>query len=415
MLNRRDVLRLVPASSLAWLEVAGTAGAAQAAPDPRSDAAPLLAGPPVVQHLTTEGFAVSFAVGQLATGWIEWGLSAERLDQRAVASRAGLVEASDRALVVPVSLGDRGGAGRQVFYRVVAQALSYQTAYKLRRGEPVAGPTQSLVIPDPTASRVRVAVVNDTHEHGPTIEALGARIEAVQPDVLVWNGDTCGSAFDAPADLPRVLLKPGWAATRCLIFVPGNHDVRGACAREISTCLADGPDASLPYNVARRYGPLALLTLDTGEDKPDAHPVFAGTAAYEPYRVQQAAWLREALRRPDIASAPFKIVFCHIPLRGLPKQNDGLSLEGFASWSGDGARAWMPALRDARVPLVVSGHMHAWRVDDPAEGVPMQVVGGGPEPPRATLIVLEADAQLLRVAIQDLSGVVLAERRLTRS
>jgi hypothetical protein len=32
------------------------------------------------------------------------------------------------APVVSVSLGDRGGPGRRVFYRVVAQALSYQTA-----------------------------------------------------------------------------------------------------------------------------------------------------------------------------------------------------------------------------------------------------------------------------------------------
>jgi acid phosphatase type 7 len=155
--------------------------------------------------------------------------------------------------------------------------------------------------------------------------------------------------------------------------------------------------------------------LDTGEDKPDAHPVFAGTAAYEPYRLRQAAWLCGALRRPEIASAPFKVVFCHIPLRGQPNQNDGLSLEGYASWSGDGARAWMPVLRESQVSLIVGGHMHAWRVDEPAEGNPMQVVGGGPDPKNATLIVLDADPQTLRVAIEDLSGSALAERRLTRA
>lgn len=171
----------------------------------------------------------------------------------------------------------------------------------------------------------------------------------------------------------------------------------------------------MPYNVARRHGPLALLTLDTGEDKPDAHPVFAGTAAYEPYRVRQAAWLREALARPEIASAPFKVVFCHIPLRGLPNDNDGLSLEGFAAWSGDGAKAWMPVLREAGAPLVISGHKHAWRVDDPAKGLPMQVVGGGPDLHNATLIVLEADSQSLRVVIQDLSGKELAQRRVMRT
>ena len=68
-----------------------------------------------VQQLGTEGFAVSFAVGQLATGWVEWGLSSEQLDQRAVASRAGLVQASDSALIMPISLGDRGTSGRRIY------------------------------------------------------------------------------------------------------------------------------------------------------------------------------------------------------------------------------------------------------------------------------------------------------------
>jgi len=411
MLTRRDALHLIPASSLAWLVASR---ATEAAPDTPREAAPLLAGPPVVQHVTTEGFSVSFAVGQLATGWVEWGLSPERLDQRAVPSRAGLVQASERALVVPVSLRDVGTPGRRIHYRVVAQSLRYETAYKLHRGEPVAGPALGITLPDPGATRARVAVVNDTHEHIGTVDALTSRIERIQPEVLVWNGDTCASAFNTPADVPRVLLKPKWATTRSLVFVPGNHDVRGACARDTRDCLAAGPDASLPHNVALRHGPLALLTLDTGEDKPDAHPVFAGTAAYESYRVRQAAWLRDALRRPDIASAPFRVVFCHIPLRGLRNQNDGLSQKGFADWSGDGARAWMPILREARVPLVVSGHTHAWRVDDPTTEQPMQIVGGGPDIQKATMIVLEADSQSLEVVIQNLSGGELARRRLTR-
>jgi len=44
---------------------------------------------------------------------------------------------ADRALVVPLSLAEHGAPGRQIFYRVVAQTLSYQTAHKLQRGERV--------------------------------------------------------------------------------------------------------------------------------------------------------------------------------------------------------------------------------------------------------------------------------------
>ncbi len=412
MPHRRDVLRMIPLSALAWRGLSGPARAEDSSAD---EALPLLAGPPVVQHLSPSGFAVSVAVGGLATGWVEWGLSAEALDQRAVASRAGLIEADERALVIPVSLGGLAEPGRKVYYRVVVQSLHYKSAYSLQRGKPVAGSVHCLTLPDTAAPRARVAVVNDTHEHVKTVEALASRIETVDPEVVVWAGDTCVSAYDRPEDPSRVLLKPGWATSRSLLFVPGNHDVRGACARQVGDCLAPGPEPTLPYNVARRHGPLALVSLDTGEDKPDTHPVFAGTAAYEPYRLRQATWLREALARPEIASAPFKVAFCHIPLRGLPGENDGRTLKGFAAWSGYGAQAWMPLLKEAGVFLIVSGHTHAWRIDDPAEGLPMQAVGGGPEQERATLTVLESDSQSLHVAIQDLSGAVLAERRLLPS
>ena len=145
------------------------------------------------------------------------------------------------------------------------------------------------------------------------MDALASRIEAVAPEVVVWNGDTCASAFDSPADLPRVLLKPGWAASRSLMFVPGNHDVRGRVARDCRL-LAPGPGAPLALQCGPAPWPLALLTLDTGEDKPDAHPVFAGTAAYEPYRGAKPPGFATPCR-PEIASAPFKVVFCHIPLR----------------------------------------------------------------------------------------------------
>ncbi len=274
MLNRRDVLRLIPASSLFWL---GAPRSGQAAPAP---ARPVLAGPPVVQHLRTDGFAVSFALGQLATGWVEWGLAPDRLDQRAVASRAGLVAASDRAMIVPVSLGGSGKPGEPIYYRAVAQALRYQSAYKLHREEPVASPVYRLTVPPPAAAGIRIAVINDTHEQAESIEAVASRIEAVAPDALVWNGDTPASAFDGPADPPRVLLAQAWAATRPLVFVPGNHDVRGQAPGMFAIVW---PPARRPgCLVAWRCGPVALLTLDTGEDKPDRHPVLPGQQPMSP-------------------------------------------------------------------------------------------------------------------------------------
>jgi hypothetical protein len=430
MFNRRDFLGQIPVSSVVFLtgaacaEAAPTESKTKAAPPKEKADLPLLASPPVVQHPAADGFSVSFAVSRLAMGWIEWGLTADRLDRKAVASFRGLIEASDHALVVPVALGDRAGGGRRVYYRVVAQPLIYRDAYHLEQGKPVAGPVRSVAMIDPASAKASVAVVNDTHDHVGTLASLASRLDTIAPQLLVWNGDTCNSlsTADAPA---RTLLQPGadpkdasqggWASTRPLLFVPGNHDSRGIAARELRTCLAPWPEASMPYNFALRHGPLALIGLDTGEDKPDAHPVFAGTAAYEPYRAKQAQWLRQALARPEIAAAPFKAAFCHIPLRGRPNEDDGLSLADFARWSGDGARHWMPILREAGVNLLVCAHAHAWRVDDPADGLPMQVVGGGPTAKEATIIQIEADSAALTVVVQNLKGQELARRKLTRS
>ena len=413
-LPRRSFLGLIPVSALCLQlsqreaktdeTVAGTAG-------------PLITSPPVVQHPLSDGFTVHFAVSALATGWVEWGWSADWLDHTAIAAHHGLVRASDSALSVRVQIDDEVTSGKPVFYRVVAQPLAYKTAYQLERGQIVAGEVQQLRLPNASADKITIAIVNDTHENQATLDALHRRIATVDPDVLVWNGDTCND-FDAQDDPMQIVLNPqrdiakGWAAERPLLFVPGNHDVRGQRARELSAALSGWPDQSaLPYNFALRLGPVALVGLDTGEDKPDAHPVFAGTAAYEPYREQQAAWLKKAVERPEIAEAPIRIAVCHIPLRGLPGHNDGTTLEGFASYSGTGAKLWLPILRQARFAAVISGHMHKHRIDDPTETEPvMQVVGGGPHPEGATLTIVRAEGNKAEVRVEDLAGETLSRR-----
>jgi len=413
-LPRREFLGLIPVSALS-LQLSERAAAAK---EPVAGTkAPLIASPPVVQHPSADGFTVHFAVSSLATGWVEWGWSPDRLEHTAIAADHGLIRASDLALSVRVRLDSPAAAGKPVYYRVVAQSLAYQTAYKLERGEAVASEVHRLQLPSASVETITIAIVNDTHENAATLDALYGRVTSINPDLLVWNGDTCND-FDARDDPMQIVLNPqkdvskGWAAGRPLLFVPGNHDVRGQRARELSAGLSGWPDQSvLPYNFALRLGPVALVGLDTGEDKPDAHPVFAGTAAYEPYREQQAAWLKQAVARPEIATAPIRIAICHIPLRGLPGDNDGTTLEGHAYYSGMGAKLWLPILREARFVAVISGHRHKHRIDDPVNTEPiMQIVGGGPRPEGATLTILQADGNRAEVRVEDLEGKTISRR-----
>ena len=124
---------------------------------------------------------------------------------------------------------------------------------------------------------------------------------------------------------------------------------------------------------------------------------------FEPYKKAQAKWLQSVLKREEIASAPFLVVACHIPLRGLPSHNDGQSLKGYAWYSGIGQALWADMLIEAGCQMVISGHTHSSRVDEPTKEFPFyQLVGGGPKPKQATLTRLEATADRLTIIIENL-------------
>lgn len=423
MLQRREFLGSLPLTALA---ISSSVAAAEElakiseTTEPLVKATSIICSPPVVQHPTPRGFTVVWQVNHLATGWVEWGWSVDKLDQIDRASHHGLIDAADDVLAVSIVL-PKDAAGQTIHYRLAVQLLAYKNAYKLERGEAHehSKPYQ-VTLPSATAAQSQLVVINDTHENKETIAALAKRLSELAPPLLLWNGDTCND-FDAGDSPATILLNPGgdtktiganWASERPLLFVPGNHDVRGARARELQRSMRPWNESAQPYNFEFRHGPLAIVSLDTGEDKPDAHPVFAGTAAYEPYRAAQAAWLREVVEREEIRTAPFRVLFCHIPLRGIPGDtNDGTTLKAAAHHCGDGARHWLPILRAAKFHAIVSGHMHQWRVDDPTPEEPLtQIVGGGPSPKSATLIRVDCSTKELKIVIEDLQQQILADR-----
>lgn len=417
MLNRRQLMGSVSISAFAL--AGGKSWASErewAEKRTVSRDSALISSAPVVQHPRSDSFGVSIAVSGLCTAWVEWGWKKDQLTEIARASHHGLISADDRVLHIRVQ-NDHLATKRRLYYRVVAQSLHYKNAYQLERGETHSSDVFALRLPRFQQANQTVAVINDTHENGETLQAIYRRLEALDPDIVVWNGDTCND-FNKEDQPEQILLNPlddpkrGFAATRPLIFVPGNHDVRGVRAREAMRSLPGWPgESDLPYNQALRLGPLSMLFLDTGEDKPDAHPVFAGTANYEPYREQQGRWLEKVIGQPQFSESPFKLAFCHIPLRGKPGHNPGTTLEGFAIYSGFGAKAWMPHLRKVQCQCVVSGHTHVARFDKPSEKEPIaQMVGGGPRPSSARLILITTDdnggVPNLRMESQTLAGEV---------
>ncbi|PQO43226.1 purple acid phosphatase family protein [Blastopirellula marina] len=409
--DRRDFITKLSTLAVGAGALAGVTAAAPAAEAAESDA-PLKAGPPVLQNPTSTSMAVAWSVDQAATGFVEYGETPE-LGSKAYAPENGLNPLNSRFLQARIT---GLTPGNKIYYRTVTTPIQFANAYKIVAGEPIQGEVYEFRTPSAEPTAASFAVLNDTHEKLEVLQAATGQLAAEPADLTVWNGDIFNDIRSDDQIIAQV-LRPAdapFAAQRPVLYTSGNHDVRGVHARALSQAMIEWPDQKgLGRNFAVRQGPLALVGLDTGEDKPDAHPVFAGLANFEPYREAQGAWLAEALQRADIATAPYLVVFCHIPLWGRPGDNPGDTLEGYASYCRQAQRAWHPHLAKAGAQLLVCGHTHRFRYDEPNDQRAYgQIVGGGPSLSGGTIIRGKADEKTLTVTATSLDGKGLGEWRI---
>ncbi len=354
---------------------------------------PLVDSPPVLQCPDANGMTIAWAVNALALGAVRFGTDRNKLDQVACGDRLGLKAMHERFLHVRL---DGLKPNTRYYYRTKTTPFVFHHSHRLEAKEPVSGEIYSFVTPGAGRESGSFAVMNDTHGKQPTLKKLAEKLDAVNADYTVWNGDLVDAYNDAEMAVASV-LRPGdaaFAAERPLLFVPGNHDYRGAWARNLELALPawEHPaleDRRCARNFVVRTGPLALIGLDTGEDKPDRHPAWAGQARFEPYREEQRDWLARALKSPAVATAPFVVAFCHIPLfDSRPDANPGDQIEGFASWQRQSANLWGPLLKEHGVQLVVAAHVHRHRYDAPTEDRPWaQITGGGHDMTRQVTVI----------------------------
>lgn len=355
----------------------------------------LVTTPLVIMAPRADGFEAVWGVGRLSRGWLEWRAGDARGIVRADAF--GMVPQADRVLRVRVA---RMPAGTELSVRAI-------TASVLGPEERHESEWKQVRLPDQAAPSARIVVWNDTHQHGDTLRALDE--VTPQADLLVWNGDVCNDWKDELSFATTILAPEGRdiSANRPLALVVGNHDVRGAWAHQFAQFVAT-PDGR-PYS-ATRVGPVAVIILHTGEDKPDAHPSFRGRVAFEPLRAEQAAWLRQAIERPEIRDAPFRLVFCHIPLRWKDESPVDYDAGGYDWFSRMSRDAWHDALVAWGAQLVISGHTHeAAFIAADAGFSYAQLVGGGPDrdatsAEAAGWIDISAEPSQLTVTLRDLDG-----------
>ena len=202
---------------------------------------------------------------------------------------------------------------------------------------------------------------------------------------------------DTEEHLFRVWLRPtaaGLAHTKSLIFLRGNHEFRGPFARRLFDYVPT-PEGRFYY--ARDAGPVHLIVLDTGEDKPDDTNVYAHLNSTVPYRAEELAWFREHVTTPHVAESPFRVIVMHAPNWG---------------WLAEGPDAWVETANDAGIDLVIAGHRHRFSYTPPGPDVEhdyhLLVVG------QDQVARVDATADELLIEVSDTEGNVVQSVRIPR-
>ena len=389
---------------------AGTGGAAQAASLVKNElgheakkeqegGGPLIVSAPMLQNYAETTIGITFAVSDMANGYVLLSRQPDMSHARKI--KCGgyrTTDISDR--VIQVRVTDLLPATKY-YYQIGADRISYKGGYDMKIVGEELNPAVFSFTTAGAGAKSHFCVINDTHVQWEPFGRAIEKIASLQPACVIWNGDASNVEETIEAQ-QRIFLNPGisrkdYAAETPYLFCPGNHDSRGMANRHLERVWMyrqpeerDSRDWDLGRNFAVRMGDIAMIGLDTAEDKLDTNPLFAGLFNSHSYRQAQTDWLRDALQRPDIRKAPFLVAFCHIPLFDAdPKHNPGDIAPAdkdpqystdFAMWQRTCAQMWAPLLKEAGCQLVITAHQHHYRYDAPTADRPWaQIVGGGPE------------------------------------
>ncbi len=359
---------------------------------------PLIDSAPMLENYAETSMGVVFSVTDLANGFVDVSENADMSDSRRV--MCGGYRVTDlNEDVMRVRLTGLKPATKY-YYKIGATRIRY-AGYRDKSVEEteIDGNIYSFTTAGCKAT-AHFCVINDTHVRWKAFDRCIEKVADINPSCVIWNGDVNNST-DTIEDQKKIFLKPqikrkDFGANTPYLFSPGNHDDRGRANWHFERVWMfrqpeerSSRDWDLGRNYAVRMGDIALIGLDTAEDKLDTNPRQMGMYLSQEYRVAQKAWLADALKAKEIASAPFIVAFCHIPLYDeRPKANPGdiapddtdeKYTTTYALWQRTCANLWGPLLDKAGCQLLITAHQHVFRYDEPNKAHKWaQIVGGGP-------------------------------------
>jgi hypothetical protein len=294
---------------------------------------------PYLQNPSATSMTIVWCTNKPSVSWVEYGTGESRptfpafgsLVHIARSSRHGLIAANETLHRVTI---EGLKPGRTYPYRVVAKEVLEFAPYEVLYGQTAAGDMREFRTLDPRAEAFQFDVFQDIHGDPGRLNGLLQIPGGDATGLYFFNGDTVNdlpresSIFDGFLDV----AVSRFASRVPFVYVRGNHDTRGPLARRLEEYF---PPRDGRFYSSFDHGPVHFLVLDSGEDKPDDSPVYAGLADFDAYRREESEWLKAEVRSGAYANAPFRIVIVHMPPFGQGYTPESLG------------RLWGPVLNEA--------------------------------------------------------------------
>lgn len=348
------------------------------------DATPAITMGPLLLDMSDTSVLVEWMTDSPSDGRVSYG-EGGKLDREAVPQVDGMVPVGTMHRVVIDGLQP----GRTYQYKVASRRVVALKPYWPDMGRTAESKVAAFTTFDSAKKTTDFAVITDTHENVERVKALMGMINQAPVDFVVHTGDSLNWVASENQIKDKFLdpMAAGLQGKTPLLYVRGNHDYRGELARSFGDYLHEQGGR---YFYTRDDGPLHMVMVDTGEDKPDATQVYAGLNNLRDYRQQELGWFKRVLAdEPRTREAPFTVVLGHDPTWGwLDGHND----------------AWMQAANQAHVDLFIAGHVHRFMHIKPGErgnDFPILVVG------QDQVARVEASEQELKVRLTDRAGKLI--------
>jgi predicted MPP superfamily phosphohydrolase len=256
------------------------------------------------------------------------------------------------------------------FYAFSAGVRKINPASAIKAGE-AESETIQVNFPSP-GEELFLAAFSDIHEQTQIYKQLASHIPWEQVDYALYLGDLVHHVDNAQQTAEAILGLPTGDLDLPRVFARGNHETRGAEARDLSNWLLP-PGGQYYYTF--EGGNAFFVVLDSGEDKPDSHVEYAELINFTEYHQEQAEWLSEVFESVEFQNADYQIVLVHIP------PLEGYSMIFDEDFQTDAFDPVLDLLRESDdIDLVMSGHIHRGGIWLPEEtGLPFPVTTcGGP-------------------------------------